>query len=1052
MVVPAAGGAPQAYAGRLRYAPRMKRAFAGICVLLVALPIATRAAEQNASQSFYGKLQWRSVGPFVGGRVVAVAGVPQNPNVFYMGGVDAGIWKSTDYGVKWENISDGKLPLGADSIGAIAVAPSDPNVIYAGSGESDPRGTMITGEGMYKSIDAGKTWQYAGLRDTHTVTSIAIDPRDANVVYVSSIGHVFKDNPDRGVFKTADGGKTWSKVLYVDEKTGANTVVIDQKHPDTLYATTWQMYRTPWKLSSGGPGSALYKSTDAGAHWTKISTNPGFAQGLLGKMGVAVSPVDSNVVYALVQAHEGGVFRSADGGATWKRVNSEMKLRQRAFYYMAIYADPQNADVVYAPNVDALWISKDGGAHWHASRPPHGDNHIVWVNPHDSNILLEGNDGGATVSTDGGKTWSPEHNQPTGQFYHIALDDDFPYHIYGAQQDEGSTRGPSATSYGSIPTDLWLPVAYGESTFVAPQPGNSNVTYGSGYFSIFLRYDMRTGEYRSVSPWPNYLEGSTSKEQKYRFAWTHPILFSPSNPRELLAGAQYVLASTDQGLHWRILSPDLTRNDPSTEGPTGGPIELDQTSAEVYPYVSAIGVSPLNSRLIWAGSSDGLVHVTTDHGAHWRTITPPGLPQYAEISSIEPSHVAQGTAYLSAQRYMWDDFHPYLYRTADYGAHWTEITGGIPQDEYVFVVRQDPRQPNLLFAGTRNTVHVSFDGGNSWRPLTLNLPGVQVRDIAINTRQGQVAVATHGRAFWVLDNLTVLEQLARGAQGSANAPRLFAPQTAWLTHMYGSGAFTPANSGQNPAFGAAVFFNIPASYTASTPVSLTFSDARGRLIRTFRLHRKSGPPPTPEMRENMSPAQIKAAEEEQATGIAAGTNSFQWDLRYPDATDVNGFYVPSAAGGENDFPIGPQVVPGTYRVTLRYGGASQSQTFTVALDPNLRPSAGALAARFALQMQIRDTLDAMDRAVNDALAARERMADDARKAQLDRVIDRLVNLQTHSSEGPLSTGTRTRDHLAYLQSDVDFAYARPTAAQYAVYEQLRREALSGIAALRALMR
>jgi photosystem II stability/assembly factor-like uncharacterized protein len=1029
----------------------MKRIAVLACVILLALQFSTSAANTaTSSQSLYSKLHWRSVGPYIGGRVVAVAGVPQNPNLFYMGGVDAGVWRSTDYGNHWENITDGKIPLGANSIGAIAVAPTDPNVIYIGTGEGDPRGTMITGEGVYKSTDAGKTWQYAGLGDTHTVTAIAIDPRNSNVVYVSSLGHVFKDNPDRGVFKTTDGGKTWSKVLYVDAKTGGNNVVIDQKNPDTLYATMWQMYRTPWKLSSGGPGSALYKSTDAGAHWSKLSSNPGFAKGLLGKMGVAVSPADSNVVYAIAQAHEGGVFRSNDGGATWTRVNDEMKLRQRAFYYIDIFADPKDPNKVYSANVDALWISKDGGKVWHASRPPHGDNHIVWVNPDDTNILLEGNDGGATVSTNGGKTWSGEHNQPTGQYYHIAIDGQFPYHIYGAQQDEGSFSGPSATQYGSVPSEMWHPVAYGESTFIAPEPGNPNVTYGSGYFSIFLRYNQNTGQYQSVSPWPNYLEGSSSAEQKYRFAWTHPILFSPSNPHELLAGSQYVMSTTDRGMSWRVLSPDLTRNDPATEGPTGGPIELDETSAEVYPYVSAIGVSPLNKSLIWAGSSDGLVHVTTDHGAHWRTVTPPALPQTSEISSIEASHVSQGTAYLTAQRYMWDDFHPYVYRTTDYGAHWTAIDSGIPSDEYVYVIRQDPHVPNLLFAGTRNTVRVSFNGGASWQPLTLNLPGVQVRDLVIDQRQGQIAAATHGRAFWVLDNLALLEQLGRSP--GISGTHVFAPQTAWLTHMYGGGEYPRDASGQNPAFGATVFFNIPSSYNGSTPATLTFSDAHGNTLRTFRLHRKQkGGELTPEMRESMSPVQIKAAMEERATGISAGMNRFQWDLRYADATDVKGFYVPSAAGGENDFAIGPQVIPGTYRVTLRYGGKSYTQSFNVELDPNLHPAPGALAQRFALQMQIRNTLDTMDRAINQALAARDRI-DGPRQTALDNAIDRLVNLQTHSSEGPLSTGTRTRDHLAYLQSDIDYAYAEPTPAQYAVFAQLHREAVDGAARLRALMR
>ncbi|MDQ2865423.1 MAG: glycosyl hydrolase [Candidatus Eremiobacteraeota bacterium] len=1031
----------------------MKQIIAGLLMLVLSAFSGAARADDAAAQSLMSKLQWRSVGPFIGGRVVAVAGVAQNRNLFYMGAVDGGIWKSTDYGIRWENISDGKIAPGADSIGAIAVAPSDPNVIYAGTGESDPRGTMVTGGGMYKSRDAGKTWKYTGLRDTHTISSIAVDPRNSRVAYVSSLGHVFADNEARGVFKTTDGGATWSKVLYVDDKTGAATVVLDVKHPNVLYATMWQMYRKPWQLSSGGPGSGLYKSTDSGAHWAKISSNPGFARGLLGKMGVAVSATDPDVVYAIVQAHEGGVFRSGNGGTTWTRVNSEMKLRQRAFYYLTIYVDPQNANVLYAPNVDGCWISRDGGHGWHALRPPHGDNHIVWVNPHDSNILLEGNDGGATVSTDGGKTWSDEHNQPTGQFYHIATDGQFPFHIYGAQQDEGSIEGPSAAEGGGIGGDRWRNVAYGESTFVAPQPDDPNYTYGSGYFSIFLRYDEKTAQYQSISAWPNYQEGAASKDLKYRFAWTHPVLFSASNPRELLVGAQYVLDSMDYGETWREISPDLTRNDPLTEGPTGGPIELDQTSAEVYPYVSALAASPLDPNLIWAGSSDGLVHVTMDHGANWKAITPPTLPQYAEISSIEPSYSSKSSAYLTAQRYMWDDFHPYVFRTTDYGNHWTPITAGVPDDQYVYVVRQDPKQPNLLFLGTGTTVHVSFNDGATWQPLSLNLPGVQVRDIALDSRQGDVAIATHGRAFWILDNLTLLEQFAKSPRLDASQAQVFAPQTAWLTHKYGGGGFPRPNIGSDPPFGATVFFNVPRNYSGSTRATLTFSDAQGHTIRTFALHAKTKSDRlTPEMRETMTPAQIRAAQDREATAISPGMNAFQWDLRYPDATEVTGFYVPSAAGGEDDFPVGPEVIPGSYNVALKYGGGSVvQQTFTVALDPNLHPAPNGLTDRFALQTQIHDTLDAMDQTLNAAIVARDRMPSGQRKTDLGQAIDKLVNLETHSSEGPLSTGTRTRDRLAYLQSDLDFAYDKPTAAQYAVFGELRADAVTGEERLRSLM-
>ncbi|HSN18101.1 MAG TPA: glycosyl hydrolase, partial [Gammaproteobacteria bacterium] len=646
--------------------------------LLLSLSLALSSLAASAADSkstppanpLESKLEWRSVGPYIGGRVVAVAGVPGQPNLFYMGGVDGGVWKSTDYGVKWTNITDGTLPGTSDSIGAIAVAPSNANVIYVGTGESDIRNTFITGDGVFKSTDAGKTWKAAGLTDTHTISAIVVDPKDPDVVYASSMGHVFKPNPDRGVFKSKDGGKTWDKVLYVDDNTGAIDLVMDPKDPQTLYAALWQAQRTPWALTSGGPGSGLYKSTDGGAHWQNISRNPGLPSGLLGRIGVSVSAADPKVVYVIEQARGGGVFRSADGGATFTRVNDEWKLRQRAFYYMAVYADPKDVNTVYAPEVDALWVSHDGAKTFTKLNTPHGDNHIVWINPDDNKILLEGNDGGATVSTDRGETWSSEMNQPTGQFYHVNLDERFPYHIYGAQQDEGSFEGPSATSLGEVPTEMWNPVAYGESTFSVPQPGKIGVNYGSGYYSLFYKYDAATEESQDVSPWPLYQDGDSAGAQPYRWAWTHPILFSPNDRKEMLVGSQYVMKSLDYGRTWTKISPDLSRNDPATTAPSGGPIDLDQSGAEVYATVSALAVSPLSDDLIWAGSDDGLVHITRDGGKHWKAITPPNFPQTAYISSIEASHTDKGTAYMTVNRYMWDDFHPYVYMTRDFGAHW----------------------------------------------------------------------------------------------------------------------------------------------------------------------------------------------------------------------------------------------------------------------------------------------------------------------------------------------------------------------------------------------
>ncbi|HEV2205653.1 MAG TPA: hypothetical protein VGR36_03890, partial [Candidatus Acidoferrales bacterium] len=579
----------------------------GFAMIAALLSLAAMVmADTLPASKLINKLKWRSVGPYIGGRVIAVTGVPSDSNLFYMGTVGGGVWKSTDYGLHWENISDGKLHSTTGSVGAIAVSISNPKIIYVGMGETDIRNTMMTGDGVYKSTDAGKTWNYMGLRDTHTISNIVIDPKNPDIVYASSMGHVFKPNPDRGVYKSSDGGKSWKKILFVNDETGCINLVMEPNNPDVLYASMWQAQRTPYSLISGGPGSGLYKSTDGGANWTNITRNEGLPKGVLGRMGIGVTAANPDVVYAIIQAKEGGVFRSEDGGKTWKRVNDEMKLRQRAFYYMAIWGDPKDANTAYAPQVDALFASHDGGKTWKRLRTPHGDNHAVWVNPHNTNILLEGNDGGATVSTDGGKTWSQEHNQPTGQFYHINLDDQFPYHIYGAQQDEGSFEGPSADPGGSIPTTAWDRVAYGESTYSVPQPGDPNVTYGSGYYSIFVRYNKVTGQYESVSPWPNYQEGAASNELKYRFSWTHAIIFSPSNPKELLIGAQYVLKSDDLGRTWQKISPDLTRNEPQTELPSGGPIDIDHSSAEVFPGISALAVSPKDDNVIWAGSNDGL--------------------------------------------------------------------------------------------------------------------------------------------------------------------------------------------------------------------------------------------------------------------------------------------------------------------------------------------------------------------------------------------------------------------------------------------------------------
>ncbi len=1044
----------------------MKRPILLLSLTLVLSSLAAYAADPKPNpranppvNPIESKLAWRSVGPFIGGRVVAVTGVKGNPNLFYMGAVDGGVWKSTDYGLRWTNISDSTLPGSSISIGAIAVAPSNASVIYVGTGESDIRNTFITGDGVFRSSDAGKTWTRAGLEDTHTISNLVVDPTNPDVVYASSLGHVFQPNAERGVFKTTDGGRTWQKVLFVNDSTGCVNLVMDPANPNVLYAAMWQVYRAPWGLFSGGAGSGIWKTTDGGAHWTDLTHNPGLPSGILGKIGVAVAGSAPNVVYAAIQAKDGGVFRSSDGGATWQHVNDEMKLRQRAFYYMAIFADPKDSNTVYMPQVDAVYKSTDGGKTWPTRlRPPHGDNHVVWVNPDDPRVLLEGNDGGATVSTDGGKTWSQEHNQPTGQFYDVSLDGRFPFHIYGSQQDEGSYEGPSATGARSVPTDEWKRVAYGESTPAVPDPGHPEVNIGSGYNSNFMRYDRSTDQYQDVSPWPDYQEGASSGELKYRLAWTHPILFSPNNRRELLVGAQVVLKSLDGGQTWRAISPDLTRNDPATEGPSGGPVDLDQSGAEIYPYVSALAVSPRDDKVIWAGSSDGLVHVTTNGGARWQNLTLPGLPPWCWISSIEPAHGDRNAAYLTAQRYQWDDFAPYVYKTTDLGRHWTPITTGLPSDEYAYVIRQDPGDADLLFLGTKSAAWMSLDGGAHWQSLQLNLPRVEVRGIAIDRRQGDVVIATHGRSFWILDDLGVLEQLTKRAAPPADSAALFAVARVWLSHDYGSGGgFGGApDAGQNPAFGATVFFQVPQGYDGTTPVSLTFSDAAGHTIRRFDLHPKAAHPAKLDTIE--SPTARRAAPEAQLTSITPGMNRFRWDLRYPDATEVTGFEPPVPAGGLPDEVDGPTVTPGAYRVVLRYGDGKTEQRFDVALDPRIHATPAALRSRLTLSLRIHAALDSLDRTLNRAIALRDSLAANStdggreRAAALDSAIAGLVALDIKSSEGSLLHETKLRSHLAYLAADLDLTYAAPTPAEAAVFQALDREAKAGEARLRSLMR
>jgi photosystem II stability/assembly factor-like uncharacterized protein len=1025
-------------------------------VLLSCLSVALSAAiaADLPATKLTSALQWRSVGPYTGGRVTAVAGIAAKPNVFYMGTAGGGVWESADYGHSWKNISDKDFK--SNNIGAMAIAPSNPKIIYVGTGDSAPRNTVLTGEGMYKSTDGGKSWKFIGLGATHIISWIVVDPNNPEVVYVAALGHLFASNPERGVFKSTDGGKSWKKILYVNAGTGAICLAMDPSDPQVLYAAMWQMSRRHWTFSSGGPGSGIYKTTDGGASWSNISHRPGLPGGMFGKVGLAVAPSKPNVVYALIQAdykgQAGGLFRSDDAGASWKLINNSMDITQRAFYYMTVYVDPKDPNTIYLPNV-GVYVSHNGGKKLKELHPPHGDNHVLWINPDQPQIFIEGNDGGATVTQNGGKAFSSEDNQPTGQFYHANLDDQFPFHIYGAQQDRGSVEAPSAVAAGVIPP-VWKEVQGGEMSWVVPTPYEPWVTYGSGYYSIEWKGNRRTGLITNVSPWPEYKFGLAGSKIKYRYGWNHhPVVFAPGNPKELLMGANVLFETTDEGIHWKPISPDLTRNDKSKQERPGGPISADVTGEEMFDTISSIAFSPLSDDVIWTGSDDGLVYVTTDGGGHWSEVRPPQLPTWSTITCIEPSHIDEGTAYVSASRYDWDDFHPYLYKTTDYGKHWTEITGGLPQDQYLESVRQDPDAPDLLIAGTSATVYFSLDGGRQWQPLTLKLPAVRVNDVEIQPEQHAVVLATFGRGFWVLDNLQFLEQLGT-ARVASDASYLFKPQQTWLVTR--GGGFGPRGpGGENLAPGLAVFFHLPADYNGRTPVTLSFSDANGKLIRSFSLHLKPKGKPK-KLSEN--PTIARKQREKRAAAVTPGMNHFQWDLRYADAADVKGIYNSFFAAAA---PVGPEVMPGSYYATLSYGSATQKQPFVVRLDPTLQTTQAELEQRFDLLMRIHGALNRLDSSLNQAIDARDALekaiakksvpGDEAQTAlgRLNHDIADLVDLKIQSSEGALVYPPRLRSWLSAISEQVGTALVPPTPGMVTVADGYISDAAAGVSRLQS---
>jgi photosystem II stability/assembly factor-like uncharacterized protein len=990
--------------------------------------VASRAAlaqssrpPSNADTSFLAPYWWRNIGPNRGGRSIAVAGSPSRPNEYYFGATGGGLWKTTDGGTSWASVTDGQLS--SSSVGAVAVSPSNPDVIYLGMGETELRGNVMQGDGVYRSDDGGRTWAHRGLGDSQAIARIRIDPTDPNLVYVAALGHPFAPNEERGIFRSRDGGRTWSRVLFRSPKAGAVDLVIDPSNPRVLYATLWEVYRRPWQLWSGGEGSGLYKSTDGGDSWTELTRNPGLPGGVFGKMTVAVSPADPNRVWANIEATDGGLYRSDDAGATWTHVNDDRNLWQRAFYFLRIVADPRDRETLYILSFQ-LEKSTDGGKTFATVATPHADHHDLWIDPNDPRRMIEANDGGAIVSVNGGRTWT-DQRYPTAQIYRVATTDEFPYHVCGAQQDNTTVCVPSAESHLAEPNaragDWYYAVGGGESADIATKPGAPDIFF-AGSTNTLTRYDRRTGVSRDVQPYPRIVMGEPASAMPERWNWTYPIAISRVNAKILLVGSQHLWKSVDDGRTWKKISPDLTRADPATMGNSGGPIVFDQDGPEIYATIFTIAPSRRDTATIWTGSDDGLVHVTRDGGRTWRNVTPPDLRPDTRVSRIDPSWHNAGAAYVAAERHQMDDRAPYIWKTRDYGATWTKTTGGLGEGDFVRVVREDRVRPGLLFAGTEHGVRVSFDDGGHWQSLSRNLPDVQVSDLVVEERD--LVIATHGRSFWVLDDLSALRQVTPAMLANdARAVGLLRPATV-------VGRTASAN----------IHYYLPRS---SDSVAVEILDEHGGRVRTLGGAAKS-----------------------------AGMHRVRWDLRYPGATSFPGIVM---EGG--DPARGVWAPPGRYRarLTIRTGGSVvvDSQPLVLSRDPRVTDVSDAdLRSQFELARRIRDKeSDANGAVVNiralraelrqREAAVRQQPASDGVRltsdiARLDSAISAieatLYQVKNRSPKDKIAFPIRVNDRLTGLRAQVDDGYARPTDAQYAVFRELSQEVDRALAALSGVYR
>lgn len=977
-------------------------------------------------EAYLSGLKWRNIGPNRGGRSIAVAGSTARPLEYYFGAVGGGLWKTVDGGTAWKPVSD---DADNSAVGGVAVCEANPDIVYFTTGETELRGNIMPGNGVFKSTDAGKTWKNLGLREVQNFSRVRVDPTNCNNVFVGGFGHYGAQSADRGVYKSSDGGASWRKVLYRDVNTGAVDLSIDPKNPRTIYAALWEAWRKPWAMSSGGKGSGLFKSVDGGEHWTELTRNPGMPAGIDGKIGVSVSPVDGNRVYAIVENRDGGVFVSDDAGATWRRTNDSRDLRQRAFYYTRITADPKIKDRVYVTNVQ-FWRSDDGGKTFPTKlRPPHGDNHDLWIASNDNNRMIEANDGGANVSVSGGKTWTNQA-YPTAQIYRVTISHHFPYLVCGAQQDNTTICVPSKDwkHMNVLGGQYGFSVGGGESGYIANDPANPNIFYAGSYGGNLSRFDYSNGQERSVNIIPDNPMGYSSIDIGERFQWTYPILFDPQDPNTLFATSQHVWKSINGGQSWEKISPDLTRHDPATLGPSGGPITLDQTGVETYATIFALAPSRLEKDVIWAGSDDGMVHVTRDNGRTWQDVTPKSWPKYLKITTIEDSPSRPGTAFLTAHRFLLDDMKPYVFKTSDYGQHWTSIASGIPKDEIARSIREDIVRPGMLYLGTERGVWISFDDGRSWQRLKRNLPVTQVADLAVTDHD--LVIGTHGRSFWVLDNIDVLRQL--DATTGNKSIHLFRP--------------APAVRDVDP--GIIIDYYLP-----KTPAKLTIDvlDPSGKVVQTFigaaEKPKKEG--------EEAAAGDDYGPKPVPKPTIKPGLNRYTWDMHYRGFTEFKGMVLWS---GRNR---GPEALPGQYQVRLTVDGQSQVVPAEIRLDPRVIGVTPAdLQKRFELASQVNSKIGQANEAVllvrgiraqidarNKTAPPAVRQAGERLEQQLAAIEGRIYQVRNRSSQDPLNYPIMLNDKLAGVASAVESAEAAPTAQDYTVFADLSARVDRELAAL-----